>query len=81
MTVRRFTLVKGWVDTAGRTRTWRLVDTKGKIRAEMTCKRDAAVVVESLCMADLLVSEAAKLGMIIPEAIRGCHGFTDAINA
>lgn len=76
MTVRRFTLIPGWIDTAGRTRTWKLVDARGQLRAEMTCKRDAETVVESLCMADLLIAQAAKTGMILPESLRGCHGWT-----
>jgi hypothetical protein len=31
----------GWVDTAGRTRTWRLLEATGEVIAEVTRKRDA----------------------------------------
>jgi hypothetical protein len=29
----------GWIDTSGRTRTWRLIDTDGSTLAEVTTKR------------------------------------------
>jgi hypothetical protein len=69
MTVQRFKLVPGWIDTAGRTRTWRLVDATGRIRCEMTCKKDAGCVVEALNIADTLVANAAKVGIVIESAI------------
>jgi len=65
MTAQRFTLVKGWVDTAGRTRTWKLIDAKGKIRAEMTCKSEAGEVIAALNMADILTRNCAKVGLCV----------------
>ena len=75
MSEQRFTLVPGWIDTAGRTRTWRLVDAKGKLRAEMTTKRDAGEVVAALNLAALLVQSCARSGHCIAEHAR--YQFSD----
>lgn len=69
MTVQRFRLVESWLDTARRVRTWKLVDERGRIRAEMTCKDDAALVIEALILADTLTANSMKVGIIPPESI------------
>jgi hypothetical protein len=36
-----YTLERGWIDTAGKTRTWKILAPDGQKVAEVTTKRDA----------------------------------------
>jgi hypothetical protein len=42
----RYTTAPAWIDTAGRTRTWSLIDPEGRKMADITTKRDAEKLAE-----------------------------------
>ena len=43
-----YSIARGWIDTAGKTRTWFLLDPSGKRVAEVTTKRAAECLVALL---------------------------------
>ena len=43
-----YSIIRGWVDCAGRCRTWVLVDEGGERIAEVTRRRDASLLIALL---------------------------------
>ena len=43
-------IVKGWIDTAGRCRTWRLLDANGEAIAEITTLKGAREILRRLTL-------------------------------
>lgn len=41
-------IVRGWIDTAGRCRTWRILDTQGNLIAEITTLKGAKTLLALL---------------------------------
>ena len=73
MTEQRYRLVTGRVDPSGQIRTWKLLDLRGKVRAEMTCKEDVGTVIAALNLAHILTANCAKVGLCIEQQARYQH--------
>ncbi len=43
-------IVRGWIDTAGRCRTWKLIDGNGETIAEMTTLKGAREILRRLTL-------------------------------
>ena len=74
-----YSLVPGRVDAAGQIRTWKLIDSRGKVRAEMTNKEYVGSVIAALNLARILIDNCAKVGMCVASHAR-CQCAEDEFN-